>query len=216
MNISGYVFSRFTEARKPGVKITIQNKLKDNSLIEEGAMPSDANGDFAFKGRPNNEYVLTIDNGGDDIQRVGFSTKNVFDRKPLGIFYVDKKKEIIVEAPKPKPDTTRFIIYFPFDKSSLTNKAKRILDEASALVKSNPDLKAILGGHTDLWGGDEYNMDLSNQRVKEVCSYFSKVGLNESQADCSQFYGKQRPVYNTLDRAVSVKNRRVEILVTNK
>ena len=34
MNISGYVFSRFTEARKPGVKITIQNKLKDNSLID--------------------------------------------------------------------------------------------------------------------------------------------------------------------------------------
>jgi len=145
-----------------------------------------------------------------------FSTQNTFGIKPLGIFYVDKKKEIIVEAPKPKPDTTRFIIYFPFDKSSLTNKAKRILDQAATLVKSNPDLKAILDGHTDLWGGDDYNMDLSNKRVKEACNYFSKIGLSESQADCSHYYGKQRPVYNTLDKAVSVKNRRVEILVTNK
>jgi outer membrane protein OmpA-like peptidoglycan-associated protein len=216
VNMSGYVFSRFTETRKPGVKITIQNKLKDNSLIEEGAMPTDANGDFAFKGRPNNEYVLTIDNGGDDIQRIGFSTENVFDRKPLGIFYVDKKKEIVIETPKPKLDTTKFIIYFAFDKSSLTNKAKRILDKAAALVKSNPDLKAILDGHTDLWGGDKYNMDLSNKRVKEACKYFTKIGLSGGQTDCSQYYGKQRPVYNTLDRSVSVKNRRVEIFVTNK
>lgn len=216
VNMSGYVFSRFTETRKPGVKITIQNKLKDNSLIEEGAMPTDANGDFAFKGRPNNEYVLTIDNGGDDIQRIGFSTENVFDRKPLGIFYVDKKKEIVIETPKPKLDTTKFIIYFAFDKSSLTNKAKRILDKAAALVKSNPDLKAILDGHTDLWGGDKYNMYLSNKRVKEACKYFTKIGLSGGQTDCSHYYGKQRPVYNTLDRSVSVKNRRVEIFVTNK
>ena len=98
----------------------------------------------------------------------------------------------------------------------MTNKAKRILNQAAALINSNPDLKAILDGHTDLWGGDDYNMDLSNKRVKEACKYFSKIGLSESQADCSQYYGKQRPVYNTLDKAVSVKNRRVEIFVTNK
>jgi OOP family OmpA-OmpF porin len=91
-----------------------------------------------------------------------------------------------------------------------------VSNQAAALVKSNPDLKATLDGHTDLWGGDDYNMDLSNKRVKETCKYFSKIGLSEGQADCSQYYGKRRPVYNTLDRSVSVKNRRVEIFVTNK
>lgn len=214
VKISGYVFSRYTEARKPGVKIILHKKLKDNSLIESGSMLTDSNGDFSFSGRPNNEYVLTIDNGGDDIQKKEFSTKNVFDKMPLGIFYVDKKKEIIVEAPK--ADTTRFIIYFAFDKYKLTNKAKRILDQVIELVKKNPGLKAVLDGHTDLWGGDDYNLDLSNDRVKEACKYFSNAGLNESQTDCSQYYGKKRPVYNTLDRVVSGKNRRVEILVTNK
>jgi outer membrane protein OmpA-like peptidoglycan-associated protein len=216
VKISGYVFSRFTEARKPGVKIIIQKKLKDNSLIEQGSMLTDSNGDFAFNGRPNNEYVLTVDNGGDDVQKIGFSTENIFDRKSLGIFYVDKKKEIVIETPKPKLDTTKFIIYFAFDKSSLTNKAKRILNKAAALVKSNPDLKAILDGHTDLWGGNEYNLDLSNKRVKETCKYLSKIGLSGGQTDCSHYYGKQRPVYNTLDRSLSNKNRRVEIFVTNK
>jgi hypothetical protein len=48
-----------------------------------------------------------------------------------------------------------------------------VSNQAAALVKSNPDLKAILDGHTDLWGGDDYNMDLSNKRVKETCKYFS-------------------------------------------
>lgn len=158
--------------------------------------------------------TVPVVDGGDDIQKKEFSTKNVFDKMPLGIFYVDKKKEIIVEAPK--ADTTRFIIYFAFDKYKLTNKAKRILDQAIELLKKNPELKAILDGHTDLWGGDDYNLDLSNSRVKEACKYFSNAGLNESQTDCSQYYGKKRPVYNTLNRVVSGKNRRVEILVTNK
>jgi peptidoglycan-associated lipoprotein len=216
VTISGYVFSRYTEARKPGVKIILQKKLKDNSLVESGSMLTDSNGDFIFNGRPNNEYVLTVDNGGDDIQKMEFSTKNVFDKKPLGIFYVDKKKEVVVEVPKPKPDTIHFIIYFAFDKYNLTNKAKRVLDQAAALVKSNPDLKAVLDGHTDMWGGNEYNLDLSNRRVKEACKYFSKIGLSGTQTDCSQYYGKQRPVYNTLDRSLSNKNRRVEIFVTNK
>jgi outer membrane protein OmpA-like peptidoglycan-associated protein len=216
VKLSGYVVSRYTEMRKPGVKIILQNKTNGESMINVGTTLTDSNGDFVFEGRPNNEYLLTIDNGGDDIQKTTVSTRNVFASKPLGIFYVDKKKEIVVEAPKPKADTTKFVIYFAFDKSSLTNKAKRILNQAAALINSNPDLKAILDGHTDLWGGDDYNMDLSNKRVKEACKYFSKIGLSESQADCSQYYGKQRPVYNTLDKAVSVKNRRVEIFVTNK
>jgi hypothetical protein len=216
MKLSGYVVSRYTEMRKPGVKIILQNKTNGESLVNVGTTLTDSNGDFVFEGRPNNEYTLTIDNGGDDIQKTSVSTRNVFTSKPLGIFYVDKKKEIVVEATKPKADTTKFVVYFAFDKSSLTNKAKRILNQAAALVKSNPDLKAKLDGHTDLWGGDDYNMDLSNKRVKEACKYFSKIGLSESQADCSQYYGKQRPVYNTLDKAVSVKNRRVEIFVTNK
>jgi outer membrane protein OmpA-like peptidoglycan-associated protein len=214
VKISGYVFSRYTETRKPGVKIILQKKLKDKSLVEEGSMLTDTNGDFLFKGRPNNEYVLTVDNGGDDIQALNFSTENTFGIKPLGIFYVDKKKEIVVQAPK--PDTTRFIIYFAFDKYNLTNKAKRVLDQAAAMLKGNTNLKAVLDGHTDLWGGDQYNLDLSNRRVKEACGYLSKTGLDESQTDCSQYYGKQRPVFNTLDRTVSSKNRRVEILVTNK
>jgi outer membrane protein OmpA-like peptidoglycan-associated protein len=105
---------------------------------------------------------------------------------------------------------------FAFDKYNLTNKAKRVLDQAAAMLKGNTNLKAVLDGHTDLWGGDQYNLDLSNRRVKEACGYLSKTGLDESQTDCSQYYGKQRPVFNTLDRTVSSKNRRVEILVTNK
>jgi len=214
VDISGYVFSRFTEKRKPGVKIILQRKLKNNSVDEEKTMLTDSNGDFFFKGRPNNEYTVVIDNGGDDVQALDFSTENTFGTKPLGIFYVDKKKEIIVEAPK--PDTTRFVIYFAFDKHSLTNKAKRILNQVAAFMKDKPNLKAVLDGHTDLWGGNQYNLDLSNRRVKEACSYLSKTGLDESQTDCSQYYGKERPVFNTLDRNVSSKNRRVEILVTNK
>jgi outer membrane protein OmpA-like peptidoglycan-associated protein len=146
-----------------------------------------------------------------------FTTKNVFDRKPLGIFYVDKEKEVVVEAPKPKPDTVRFIIYFAFDKSTLTNKAKAILRDVAVLLKQKPEMKSILDGHTDLWGGNQYNLDLSNRRVKVACKFISEQGgVTQDQTDCSQYYGKQRPVFNTLDREVSGKNRRVEILVTNK
>lgn len=206
VNVSGYVVSRYTEMRKPGVKVIFQKKNGDQPLEEVTTTVTDSKGDFALSARPNYEYVLTIDNGGDDIQKVDVSTQNVFVNKPLGVFYVDKKKEYV------KPDTFAYVIYFDFDKSNLKKESKAILDQVVELLKKNPSYKASFDGHTDLLGGDEYNIELSATREVRARTYVELAGIDGSRLK-GMYFGKKRPVLQTTNKKKGYVNRRVEILI---
>ena len=206
VNLSGYVVSRYTEMRKPGVKVILQKKLPDESLENIWNTVTDSKGDFEFGARPNYEYVLTIDNGGDDIQRTDVSTQNTFVNKPLGVFYVDKKKEYV------KPDTFAYVIYFDFDKSILKDESKLVLDQVIEKLKTDPSYKATFDGHTDLLGGDQYNIELSAKREVIARRYVELAGIEGSNLT-GMYYGKTRPIIQTKNKVKGYKNRRVEILI---
>ena len=207
IKMPGYVVSRLTETRKPGVKVIFQQKNGDQPLEELSTSLTDSKGDFIVTARPNYEYVLTIDNGGTDVQHVDISTENVFVDKPLGVFYVDKKKEYV------KPDTFSFIIYFDFDKSALKKDGKLVLDQVIELLKKDAEYKATFDGHTDLLGGDEYNIELSATREARARSYVELAGIDGSRLK-GMYFGKTKPVINTRSREKGSKNRRVEIRVS--
>jgi outer membrane protein OmpA-like peptidoglycan-associated protein/tetratricopeptide (TPR) repeat protein len=210
VKVTGYVMSRYTEARKPGVKVELKKKSADGTFTTMESLLSDANGDFAFSARPNYEYVVKVDNGGDDVQEFPVSTQNEFSAKSLDVIYVDKKKEVVII--EPKPDTVSFIIYFDFDKSKLKDESKVILDEVKALLDKETSFKAMLDGHTDLYGMDNYNDQLSNSRVKRAIGYLEKAGIDKSRLE-GAYFGKTRPAIDTKDWKLGVKNRRVEIRV---
>lgn len=211
VKVTGYVVSRYTEARKPGVKVELKKKSTDNTLTTIETLVTDANGDFVFSARPNYEYVVKVDNGGDDVQDFPVSTQNEFSAKSLGVIYVDKKKEVVII--EPKPDTVSFIIYFDFNKSTLTNQSRVILDEVIALLKKPTSFKAILDGHTDLYGTDNYNNQLSNARVKSASKYLEKAEIDKTRIE-GNYFGKSRPAIDTKVWKLGIKNRRVEIRVT--
>ncbi|MGI9273895.1 MAG: OmpA family protein [Endozoicomonas sp.] len=71
-------------------------------------------------------------------------------------------------------------VYFSFDKDVLTDEARGILDDLSAQLLGQKDLKLKLFGYTDDKGDHAYNNDLSMRRAVSVQQYLQKsLGIEE-------------------------------------
>lgn len=101
------------------------------------------------------------------------------------------------------------VVYFDFDKSTLTVATRRTLDAHVALLKTNKD-SLRLEGHTDERGTREYNMALGERRAKAVKDYMSVNGVSGYRAEAVS-YGEERPVAMGSGESNWSQNRRVEI-----
>ncbi len=101
------------------------------------------------------------------------------------------------------------VVYFDFDSSTLSAKARSVLDAHIALAKTNT--RSIrLDGHTDERGTREYNMALGERRAKAVADYMSVNGIAGYRLEAVS-YGEERPVAYGSGEANWSQNRRVEI-----
>lgn len=100
-------------------------------------------------------------------------------------------------------------VYFDFDKSTLTDKSKYVLDNVMELVKHNSrDL--VLEGHTDAVGNKAYNFSLGLKRSESVQAYLVKNGLNTSQLKATS-NGELEPIADNSTVKGREQNRRVDI-----
>ena len=102
-----------------------------------------------------------------------------------------------------------FIVFFEFDKSSLTPDGKKVVDAAAAAFKSGKRSVAI-AGYTDLAGTQQYNLALSKRRADTVKAALVRDGVPASAIDES-WHGKENPRVPTADGVREPQNRRVEI-----
>ena len=102
-----------------------------------------------------------------------------------------------------------FIVFFEFDKSSLTADGKKVVDAAAAAFKSGKSDVAV-AGYTDLAGSQQYNLALSHRRADAVKAALVKDGV-PATAVGENWYGKQNPRVPTPDGVREPQNRRVEI-----
>jgi outer membrane protein OmpA-like peptidoglycan-associated protein len=115
-------------------------------------------------------------------------------------------------APPPAkiaPSQQMFIVFFEFDKSSLTADGKKVVDAAAAAFKAGKSGVAI-AGYTDLAGTAPYNLALSKRRADIVKSALVKDGVPGAAID-ETWHGKQNPRVPTADGVREPQNRRVEI-----
>ena len=101
------------------------------------------------------------------------------------------------------------VVYFDFDKSTLTSATRRVLDAHIALLKENND-SVRLEGHTDERGTREYNMALGERRAKAVADYMAVNGIARYRLETVS-YGEERPAMSGSNEAAWSKKRRVEI-----
>ena len=79
------------------------------------------------------------------------------------------------------------------------------------MLKTNPDLKLSVEGHTDNVGTPASNKTLSEQRAKSVVAAIVDQGINADRLSPSG-YGQDKPIGDNNTEEGRAKNRRVELV----
>ena len=118
----------------------------------------------------------------------------------------------IVKATEADSDNlkTRDIVYFDFDKYDVKPEYRGIVEAHARTLRSSPESKARIEGHTDSIGSSEYNLALGQRRSEAVRKMMVILGVPESQVEAVSF-GLERPAVPGSDAASRAKNRRAEI-----
>lgn len=103
-------------------------------------------------------------------------------------------------------------VNFEFNSGTLTPHARRVLDDMAAAWKSQPDLAAVVAGHTDWMGPADFNLQLSQDRANSVKAYLVERGVPASQLT-ARGYGESQPIADNNTEDGRAENRRVELNV---
>ncbi|MBT8077366.1 MAG: OmpA family protein [Gammaproteobacteria bacterium] len=92
------------------------------------------------------------------------------------------------------------------DSVSLLNKVEKAIDIF-------PRSELIIEGHTDSYGGDESNQQLSQQRAESVQQYMVNAMRIPSYRLIATGYGETQPVANNETASGRARNRRIDIVI---
>jgi outer membrane protein OmpA-like peptidoglycan-associated protein len=104
-----------------------------------------------------------------------------------------------------------FVVFFDFDKSTLTPEGAKVVDAAIAQAKRGQATRIQVNGYTDTVGTVQYNLALSQRRAKTVHDYMVAHGIPDQEID-AQGFGKTHLRVPTADGVREAQNRRVEIV----
>jgi len=100
-------------------------------------------------------------------------------------------------------------VEFDFDKDSVRPEYHSDIMEVANFLKAYPKTDAVLEGHTDGTGPDEYNLNLSKKRAKSIKKYLvDNFGISASRISTKGF-GESKPVATNNTREGRQQNRRV-------
>jgi outer membrane protein OmpA-like peptidoglycan-associated protein len=102
-------------------------------------------------------------------------------------------------------------LLFEFNSSELRESAKVGLMKLGLLMDRNPGLYCWIEGHTDLVGGDEFNLNLSIKRAEAVKNYLVTSLRMARSKIITRGFGRYEPLIITGTAEEQSANRRVEI-----
>lgn len=88
--------------------------------------------------------------------------------------------------------------------------AKPTLEQLLDAMKTNPEWKITIEGHTDSVGTEAKNQDLSDRRAASIKAYLVKGGIDESRLK-SVGFGQSKPIASNDSDMGRAQNRRVEV-----
>jgi outer membrane protein OmpA-like peptidoglycan-associated protein len=116
-----------------------------------------------------------------------------------------------VVAPAPAPSRT-YLIFFDWDKSILTDRARQIIAEAASASTHVSYTRIEVNGYTDLSGTAQYNQGLSVRRADAVAAELVRLGVPRT-AISTRGFGESNPLVPTAQGVREPQNRRVEIIL---
>ena len=107
-------------------------------------------------------------------------------------------------------DTIVHHVLFDSDADQINEQELEQLTKVIQSAKNNQLLAIFLAGHTDSDGNHDYNLALSQRRVKSVEDYLKLSYQLDSK---TKFHGKKKPLNNNASEKEKEKNRRVEVTI---
>jgi len=133
---------------------------------------------------------------------------------PAPVFVAPAAPAQAYVAPEPAPAPPELVlevVNFDFDRSTLRPADLPAIDRDAATLDKRSDVNIEVAGHTDNWGSDEYNMNLSLRRAEAVRNYLISKGIAADRLS-AKAYGESRPVADNATDEGRFKNRRVELI----
>jgi len=137
----------------------------------------------------------------------------------------DDARVVSIEFPPPAASLERSLmitekvelggLYFKFASATLRPQSDTVLGELASVLKSHPDWRFRIDGHTDAIGSDASNLDLSRRRSAAVRSALvDRFGVAAVQLT-TQGFGESEPIDSNDSDAGRARNRRVELVRLN-
>jgi len=83
-------------------------------------------------------------------------------------------------------------IYFAFDKSNLTPKARMVLKKKAAFLRGESSTRVLIAGNCDERGTEAYNLALGERRAHSAKNYLMALGISGDRISTVS-YGEERP-----------------------
>jgi outer membrane protein OmpA-like peptidoglycan-associated protein len=99
---------------------------------------------------------------------------------------------------------------FTNDKAIILKSSYGDLEALVNMMLVREDLRIRLEGHTDNNGTDEYNLNLSKNRVNAVKEFLVANGVEASRIETT-YFGESKPIADNSSENGKAKNRRVEL-----
>jgi OOP family OmpA-OmpF porin len=106
-------------------------------------------------------------------------------------------------------------VLFDFDSDKVKSTYHPLIQNAVEVMKLNPGLTVEIQGHTDSYGTDAYNQNLSDRRAKSVKNELVKLGVDGKRLTTIG-YGESKPVDSNETDEGRAYNRRVAYKRTDK
>jgi outer membrane protein OmpA-like peptidoglycan-associated protein len=101
-------------------------------------------------------------------------------------------------------------VTFATNRSNLTETSYATLDEVSASLNANPEVRIEIAGHTDGTGSRGRNTELSLARALAVRAYLAQRGVSPDRM-VARGYGPDQPIATNQTAEGRAQNRRVEL-----
>jgi len=130
-------------------------------------------------GKGNIDFLANTKVEKTEVKKVEIKPEVVPDIQPNEIknSYLETSSKSILPKDKNKNLVNVDHIYFDYESSYLSKKAKTRLQKIVVLMKKNPKMIIECAGHTDSNGPDSYNAWMADRRAKRAVDYIVNRGI---------------------------------------
>jgi OmpA-OmpF porin, OOP family len=161
------------------------------------------------------EYLMVLPGGAEYALYVSHP-RYLFSSLHFNYRETDDTAPVILNVPLSRIEKNASVIlnnlFFDFDQYALKEESLTELEEVVKFLKTHPEIKIEISGHTDNQGKEAYNQQLSLRRANSVADYLKENGIASPRISVKGF-GSLQPVKPNDTEENRRQNRRIEFRV---